>query len=415
MGSITVNQVGKAYKQYANRWSRIAEWLSFGRIRHYQLTWVLKDISLKIEPGESVGLIGVNGAGKSTLLKMIAGTTLPTDGEVKVNGTVAAILELGMGFHPDFTGRQNVLMYGKLLGYTDQDLVELMPEIEAFAEIGEYIDQPVRIYSSGMQMRLAFSVATVRRPDVLIVDEALSVGDTYFQHKSFDKIREFRELGTTLLIVSHDKGAIQTVCDRAILLNRGNLAMQGDPETVFDYYNALLSDHQNQKINQVATSDVKARSDSGTFEAEIVSVRLFNTVNQEIEVVSVAEPVIAEVAVVAHKDLDGLVLGFGVKDRFGQMVFGTNTYHTKQKIQNVVAGSSVTFYVSFSANLGVGTFSINCSLVENASHIEKNYHWVDRAMVFEVINADKPPFVGYAWNSLDFDINVNERKNETHS
>src|SRR5205085_1659835 len=210
------------------RWSRLAEWMIPGRPRH-KLKWVLRDVSFSVKPGEAVGLIGINGAGKSTLLKLITGTTQPTTGGVHMEGRVAALLELGMGFHPDFTGRQNVFMAGQLLGMTVDEIARLMPEIEAFAEIGDYMDQPVRVYSSGMQMRVAFSVATARRPDILIVDEALSVGDAYFQHKSFARIRSFREMGTTLLFVSHDKSAIQALCDEAILLHGGRIAIQGDP------------------------------------------------------------------------------------------------------------------------------------------------------------------------------------------
>ncbi len=190
MGTITITNVGKAYKQYPTRWSRLVEWLvPFSKPRH-QLKWVLQEISFKVNPGEAVGIIGINGAGKSTLLKMITGTTQATTGSITITGRVAALLELGMGFHPDFTGRQNAYMAGQLLGMSVEEITSLMPEIEAFAEIGDYMDQPVRVYSSGMQMRVAFSVATVRRPDILIVDEALSVGDAYFQHKSFDRIRE---------------------------------------------------------------------------------------------------------------------------------------------------------------------------------------------------------------------------------
>ncbi|MGZ8341581.1 MAG: ABC transporter ATP-binding protein, partial [Telluria sp.] len=218
MGAIYVVNLGKAYKQYPTRWSRLGEWmLPFKGARH-KLKWVLQDINFQVAAGEAVGLIGINGAGKSTLLKLITGTSQPTTGSVHMTGRVAALLELGMGFHPDFTGRQNVYMSGQLLGMTVEEIRELMPQIEDFAGIGDYMDQPVRVYSSGMQMRVAFSVATARRPDILIVDEALSVGDAYFQHKSFDRIRQFRKQGTTLLLVSHDKQAIQSVCDRAILL-----------------------------------------------------------------------------------------------------------------------------------------------------------------------------------------------------
>jgi lipopolysaccharide transport system ATP-binding protein len=198
MGSIHVAGLGKAYKQYPNRWSRLAEWLLPAGGPRHKLKWVLQDVSFQVAPGEAVGLIGINGAGKSTLLKLITGTTQPTTGGVQMQGKVAALLELGMGFHPDFSGRQNVVMAGQLLGLSIEEIAQLMPQIEAFADIGDYIDQPVRVYSSGMQMRLAFSVATARRPDILIVDEALSVGDAYFQHKSFDRIRQFRKEGTTL-------------------------------------------------------------------------------------------------------------------------------------------------------------------------------------------------------------------------
>ena len=241
MGTITVTNLGKAYKQYPNRWSRLAEWVLPGSKPRHTLKWVMQDVSFTVNPGEAVGISGINGAGKSTLLKMITGTTQPTTGSVHITGRVAALLELGMGFHPDFTGRQNAFMAGQLLGYSVEDIARLMPEIEAFAEIGDYIDQPVRVYSSGMQMRLAFSVATAHRPDVLIVDEALSVGDAYFQHKSFNKIREFREKGTTLLIVSHDRSAIQSLCDRAILLEHGSVAKDGSPEDVMDFYNAIIA------------------------------------------------------------------------------------------------------------------------------------------------------------------------------
>ena len=250
MGTIRVTNLGKAYKQYPTRWSRLAEWLSPGDKSHHALKWVLQDINFNVAPGEAVGIIGINGAGKSTLLKLITGTTQPTTGLVCLQGRVAALLELGMGFHPDFSGRQNVIMAGQLLGLQAAEVQNLMPSIEAFAEIGDYIDQPVRVYSSGMQMRLAFSLATAKRPDVLIVDEALSVGDAYFQHKSFERIRQFRKQGSTLLIVSHDKGAIQSICDRAILLDSGRIIKEGAPEEVMDFYNALIAGRENSAIEQ---------------------------------------------------------------------------------------------------------------------------------------------------------------------
>lgn len=404
MGTITVTNLGKAYKQYPTRWSRLAEWVTPGHRARHTLKWVLKDINFTVNPGEAVGIIGINGAGKSTLLKMITGTTQPTTGGVHITGRVAALLELGMGFHPDFTGRQNAFMAGQLLGYGVDEIARLMPEIEAFAEIGDYIDQPVRVYSSGMQMRLAFSVATAHRPDVLIVDEALSVGDTYFQHKSFDRIREFRKQGTTLLIVSHDKGAIQSICDRAILLNAGKLAMEGEPEAVMDYYNAMLADNQNQTVKQELTVDGKIQTISGTGEATVREIGLLNESGQQIEVVDVGQIVTLRVEVETKAFIERLVLGYGIKDRLGQVVYGTNTDLKKQVLKNVSANSTVCFNIVFPANLGPGNYSVQTSLASTDTHLVNNYEWRDLALVFNVINVNKPYFAGVAWIDPNIEI-----------
>lgn len=397
MGTISVTKLGKAYKQYPNRWSRLAEWLIPGRPLRHTLKWVLQDVSFTVKPGEAVGIIGINGAGKSTLLKMITGTTQPTIGSVHITGRVAALLELGMGFHPDFTGRQNAVMSGQLLGYSIEEIAALMPEIEAFAEIGDYIDQAVRVYSSGMQMRLAFSVATAHRPDVLIVDEALSVGDTYFQHKSFDRIRQFSKQGTTLLIVSHDKSTIQSICDRAILLNAGKLAMEGEPEAVVDYYNALLADHQNQSVKQEATEDGKVQTISGTGEAKIIDVALLDAGGNRIDLVGVGQQVSLRVVAECHAKIPELVVGFMIKDRLGQAVFGTNTHHLDSKIQQLKEGAVIEFTFDFAANIGPGTYSVALALHTEDTHITKNYQWRDLALVFNVLNIDKKYFTGIAW------------------
>lgn len=397
MGTITVTNLGKAYRQYPNRWSRLAEWaIPCSKPRHH-LHWVLQDINFTVNPGEAVGIIGINGAGKSTLLKMITGTTQPTTGSVHITGRVAALLELGMGFHPDFTGRQNAFMAGQLLGYSVEEIARLMPEIEAFAEIGDYLDQPVRVYSSGMQMRLAFSVATAHRPDVLIVDEALSVGDTYFQHKSFDRIRQFRKQGTTLLIVSHDKASIQSICDRAILLNAGRLAMEGEPEAVMDYYNAMLAERENQTVRQQVTDTGKVQTISGSGEATVTEIALLNEQEELVDVVNVGQPVKLKVVVEAKAAIPELVLGYMIKDRLGQPVFGTNTYHLKRKLTDVPSGAVTTFIFGFSANLGPGTYSIAVALHTADTHISRNYEWRDLAATFDVINIDKDDFVGAAW------------------
>jgi lipopolysaccharide transport system ATP-binding protein len=288
-------------------------------------------------------------------------------------------------------------MAGQLLGISSEEIARLMPEIEVFAEIGDYIDQPVRVYSSGMQMRLAFSVATAIRPDILIVDEALSVGDAYFQHKSFDRIREFRKQGTTLLIVSHDKGAIQSICDRAILLNAGRLAMEGAPEAVMDYYNAMLADHQNQEVKQEVREDGKVQTVSGTGEATVTDISLLDEKGQSIEIADVGQVVTLRVEVTVRAFIDRLVLGYGIKDRLGQVIYGTNTDHKKQPIENVGAGSRWRFDIVFTNNLGPGTYSIQTALTSSDTHLANNYEWRDFALVFTVVNSSRPSFVGVAW------------------
>jgi len=404
MGTITVTNLGKAYKQYATRWSRLAEWVTPGHKRHHTLKWVLQGINFSVKPGEALGIIGINGAGKSTLLKMITGTTQPTTGDVRITGRVAALLELGMGFHPDFTGRQNAYMAGQLLGYKVEDIARLMPEIEAFAEIGDYIDQPVRVYSSGMQMRLAFSVATAQRPDVLIVDEALSVGDAYFQHKSFDRIRKFRKQGTTLLIVSHDKQAIQSICDRAIMLNAGKLALEGEPEAVMDYYNAMLADNQNQTVTQDILEDGGYQTISGDGSANIVDVALLDEFGQAIEVSGGGKTVTLQVKVVANKSLPILVLGYMIKDRLGLPMFGTNTFLKKRAILDVRPGAKYLFRFTFSMNLGSGNYSVAVALTSSDTHLSNNYEWRDRALVFSVVNLNHDDFTGCVWLEPSIEI-----------
>ncbi|MDN3218695.1 ABC transporter ATP-binding protein [Pseudomonas nunensis] len=397
MGHIRVTGLGKAYKQYPNRWSRLLEWLvPFSGTRHH-LHWILQDVDFEIQPGEAVGIVGVNGAGKSTLLKMITGTTQPTCGQIQLEGRVAALLELGMGFHPDFTGRQNAFMAGQLLGMQVEEIEALMPEIESFAEIGEAIDHPVRTYSSGMQMRLAFSVATARRPDILIVDEALSVGDAYFQHKSFDRIRNFRKAGTTLLIVSHDRSAIQSICDTAILLECGRMAMRGKPEEVMDYYNAMLAQREGQTVRQEMLANGQVQTISGTGEAGIVSVRLLDAQGRSVEVAEVGQPMVLEVQTEVRKDIERLILGFMIKDRLGQAIYGINTHRLDKAITDLSAGERVTFRFAFDMRLGKGNYSIALSLSRLDSHLDRNFEWRDYGLVFHVINNRQEDFVGCSW------------------
>lgn len=395
MSALTVANVGKAYKRYPSKWARAWEWIT-RRVTH-EKNWVLRDITFTVQPGEAVGIVGVNGAGKSTLLKIITGTTQPTHGHVSSQGRVAALLELGMGFHPDFTGRQNVFMAGQLLGLRQDEIAACMPAIEAFAEIGDYIDRPVRMYSSGMQMRLAFSVATAVRPDVLIVDEALSVGDAYFQHKSFNKIREFREQGTSLLIVSHDRGAIQSLCSRALLLEKGTVIKDGAPEEVMDYYNALIAERENATVEVTRLENGRAQTTSGTGEARVESIALFNENGEPAEYINVGENVQLKVKINLYADLPDLVFGYMIKDRLGQPVFGTNTHHLKVDFSSLKKGEQLTLAFSFPANLGLGSYAVSTALHVADTHLASNFEWKDLALVFNVVNVNRDYFVGVNW------------------
>lgn len=398
MTAIVVQGLGKAYKQYSSQWARLAEWLLPAKtLPRHRLHWVLKDINFTVHPGETVGLVGSNGAGKSTLLKMLAGTTLPTAGRIAIHGRVAALLELGMGFHPDFSGRQNALMSAQMMGIDARQAEAAMPDIEAFAEIGAYIDKPVRTYSSGMQMRLAFSVATAWRPEVLIVDEALSVGDAYFQHKSFERIRQFRAQGTTILLVSHDKGVIQSICDRAILLHQGQVALEGDPDSVMDYYNALLAERQGQQITFEMTAAGKLQTVSGSGEAVLEQLSLLDDKGKPLDVVEVGQQVTLEIVTRIQQPVPALVVGYLIKDRLGQSIFGTNTYHYDQTCEDLRPGQQVTTRFTFEMRTGPGSYSVSVALVEGQDHLGRNYEWRDLALMFSVINRSQPRFEGSSW------------------
>ena len=394
---LEVKNIYKSFRTYSSEIWRIFSW--FG-IKHkaIQENYTLKNISFSIKEGEAIGIIGQNGAGKSTLLKIITGTLQATKGEINTNGKISAILELGMGFHPDLSGRQNAYHSAGLMGYTSKQIDAVISDIEDFAEIGEYFDYPVRTYSSGMQMRVAFAVATAYRPNILIIDEALSVGDSYFQHKSFDKIKKFKEQGTSLLFVSHDKASILALCDRAILIDKGELLREGNPEEITDYYNALIAQKENSAVKQQKTNSNKLQTISGTSEATIEKVALYNQENEPVDVVGVGDLVDLKVDVKIHKDISSLVLGYAIKDRLGQTMYGTNTWHTKQIIDFPKENDKYQFTLTFPANLGVGTYSIVIALTNSDTHLNENYEWRDLALIFDVVNLNKTYFVGSTWN-----------------
>lgn len=396
MGYLRIRGLSKAYKRYPHQWSRLVEWLSGGRAVRHTPSWVLRGVSFDVSAGESIGIVGKNGAGKSTLLKIITGTAQPTDGTVEIGGRVAALLELGMGFHPEFTGRQNVYMAGQLLGLSTAEIDAHMPVIEGFAEIGSYIDEPLRTYSSGMQVRLAFSVATATRPQILIIDEALSVGDAYFQHKCFARIREFKEQGTTLLFVSHDPGTVKTLCDRAILLDEGLMIKDAAPDEVLDYYNALIAKREaDNAIRQVELETGKGRSTrSGNRKAAVRGVDVLQN-GQSVRAVRVGDPVTIRVGYSVLQEVPELTVGILLRDRLGNDVFGTNTYHLGLRPPAIESG--VDGYVNFDIpclGLGVGNYSLTVALHSGPSHLSDSFDWWDHALVFQVIPGSGPEAIG---------------------
>ncbi len=400
---LVLEGVGKAFREYPSQILRFFTWMGVP-VRAINEHWVLKKVSFRLGRGEAVGIVGQNGAGKSTLLKLITGTLRQTTGNIWVKGRIAAILELGMGFNPDLTGRQNAIHTAGLMGFSQADIMRVMPEIEAFAEIGEYFDEPVRTYSSGMQVRVAFSVATAFRPEVLIVDEALSVGDAYFQHKSMGRIREFRKQGTTLLIVSHDRTAVQALCDRAILLDKGEVRMDGEPQTVMDFYNAMIAEKENSAITAVQLASGQMQTISGTREVVVDAISLHNEAGDPVEFVNVGEKVELRIAVRASAEVPRLVLGYLIKDRLGQDVFGTNTHHTAQALDDIKAGEVVHYSIRFEVNMGAGAYSVSTALVSTDTHLVNNYEWRDLALVFTVLNVDRTYFVGSTWIPPVIDI-----------
>jgi len=389
---LEVHNIGKAYRDYGGEWRRILSWFGLPlnpRAEH----WTLQNINFAIQPGEAVGIVGQNGAGKSTLLKIITGTLKPSTGSVITRGRIAAILELGMGFHPDLSGRQNAYHAAGLMGYSREQIDAVISDIEAFAEIGEYFDQPVRTYSSGMQMRVAFSVASAFRPEILIIDEALSVGDAYFQHKCFRRIRDFQEQGTTLLFVSHDPAAVRSLCTRAILLARGQLIRQGSPDDVLDYYNALIAHtEETQEIHQAGGV---TRSGSGA--ARIVSVNICGKDGPRAIFVS-GEPAVIDITLELPQKLEDLTLGILIRDRLGNEVFGTNSFNLDVPL-HPLTGSLEQHRVMFEIselNLGPGSYSLTVALHASFDHTAGNYDWWDGALVFEVTCPIDRPFIGVA-------------------
>ena len=396
-GAIEARNLGKKYKRYRGHWSRLSEWLTVGRVSRHRELWALRGVTFDVRPGEAVGIVGQNGAGKSTLLKLIVGTSQPTEGSFRVDGRVAALLELGMGFHPEFNGRQNAIMALQMMGRSEPEAREILPEIREFSELGEFLEQPLRTYSSGMQMRLGFAVATARRPDILIVDEALAVGDAYFQHKCIRRIRDFKRQGTTMLFVSHDPAAVKTLCDRALLLDQGQMIREGGAEAILDYYNAIIAKREKDaSVHQSATAEGRVKTRSGDGKVKIGSVTMCDTEDREALSFTSGETARIRCTFRFEEDLAEYTVGVLVRDRLGNEVFGANTFYLGVQSPPGIVGEEVEAVFDLTLNLGYGHYSLTVAVHAPTGHMDQNHDWIDNVLSFQVIPGDTYRFAGVA-------------------
>ncbi len=392
--AISLSNVSKCYKRYSHPVDRLKELLLPGK-SHADNFWALQNINLKVPKGETLGIIGQNGSGKSTLLQIIAGTLTPTTGEVWVNGRVSALLELGSGFNPEFTGRQNVFFNGRLLGLNREEVETKFDRIAAFADIGDFLDQPVKTYSSGMAVRLAFAVVANTEPQILIVDEALAVGDAKFQARCMKRIRQMKEEGVTILFVSHDSSSVKMLCEQGVLMNHGRILEIGSPKDIVNQYIALLSSDQTQSYAKeisairddeffINNHEDKNRYRHGNKLAIIKDVKI-RDVNGSKPIDKLETGCTFNILVVleAKAELSDLVIGISIRNLMGVVIYGTNSHLLKVKIPKLTEHQQVLAKFQMKCNLNRGVYTVTVGV-----HSEEgiSYDWVDEMVVFEVIN-----------------------------
>ncbi len=376
---LEVKNIAKIYKMYDNNFDRLKEVFT-NKLYHKEFI-ANRDISFDLYEGETLGIIGVNGAGKSTMLKIIAGVIEPTSGEIVRHGRVTALLELGTGFNPQMTGKENILLNGTLIGMSAKECKEKEQEIIEFSELGDYIDEPLTTYSSGMSMRLAFSIAIFSKPQILIVDEALSVGDAHFAAKCTKALKERKKENMSIIYVSHDLNSLKLLCDRAILLNASEIGKEGKPEDIINSYNFLISKLNDTEENMSIKNLEK--SSFGTFDVEIKNVTIQGDLSKS-NVVSSGEHTTISVNIFSKIDVKDMTVGMIIRDKFGQDIFGTNTFHYKLTI-NFEAEKSYNCEFKMPINIGFGKYSVTAAIHSKDTHLENCAHWLDHAVDFEVV------------------------------
>lgn len=381
---IHAQNITKHFRFYAKPSDRLREIIT-RRPRHYSHT-ALDGISFDVASGETLGILGRNGAGKSTLLKILTGVLLPDSGNFHIVGRITGLLELGTGFDNNLTGAQNILANGLLLGMTRQEIADRRQEIIDFSELGSFIDEPLRTYSSGMIMRLAFAIGIHADPSCFVIDEALSVGDAHFQQKCMRRIREFRAEGGSIIFVSHDINAVKMLCDKVIVLEGGKSVFSGQPEAGANYYNRLLAEETDLDGQAVQQAHY------GSGEASISSCTLTGHDSGGTTVTS-GETTDITVDIEAHQELDDISLGLMIRDRFGQDIFGTNTWYLKQPLA-MRKGETRRCRLTLDAWLAPGKYTLTLALHEGSDHTHHCYQWCDNLIRFEVAGIRGPTFGG---------------------
>ncbi|MCB1157300.1 MAG: ABC transporter ATP-binding protein [Leptospiraceae bacterium] len=406
--AIEIENVNKIYPLYDKPLNRVKEALNPFRKKYHHDFYALSNISLNIKKGDTIGIIGQNGSGKSTLLKIITGVLQASSGRVSVNGRISSLLELGAGFNPELTGIENVYFNGMINGLTKKEVEEKLNDILEFSDIGEFAYQPVKIYSSGMFVRLAFSCAIYIEPDILIVDEALSVGDAYFQVKSINRMKKLIEAGCTVLFVSHDPGTVRTLCKTAYLLHEGKILQSGEPLEVFDFYNSLISLKDKERIVDFSKLErdeiAKIGKRTGNFKIKIESIQMLNEKGKVSKEFISGEKVEILIRVYANESVEKPTFGIAIRDRLGNDIFGINNMTLHQDSINCLKGNSYTIQYSFPMNLGAGIYSLTVAIHGDRTHVEDCYDWVNDAIAFTVISSSDFSFTGYCRIKPDFSI-----------
>ncbi len=403
--AISVNGVSKCYRVFEDQLSRLLHAVWPMHTKGMQEIWALKDISFNIKRGESVAIIGRNGGGKSTLLEILTGTLMPTTGDVKVFGRVSALLELGSGFNPEYTGRDNVILNGLLLGLAKAEIIARFSEIEAFAEIGSAIDRPVKTYSSGMMMRLAFAVQVLCDPDILIIDEALSVGDFFFQQKCFRHIRKLRDNGTTLLFVSHDMGSVRDICERGIFLREGQSVFDGcNLEAIRHYFqdsNPLAQDSNAtpERKSKDVVHEVESRPTScGITETYLLSIEMLDMDDKPISSIRMGDFIKFLIRYKAN-DLNNLHVYLAIKNKYDQIVTATGSFNLNISPPDLEPDQISAFELTMPANLEAGQYSYCVSLTlpsedGTTGQLIDESSWIGPININWDYNTSPPPFYG---------------------